>query len=132
MIEPRIACYESRKNMLTVVLILNLLISGLCWYGVWRVWQWRRFLAQVTQALTVAERNTDRVLQAAPAAFLQGQINSYQLRNQYQQALLQFQRGKRILALWGMCQFLWQQYTRQPAVGRSSKKNIRKPRVTYL
>lgn len=96
--------------MLTVVLILNLLIAGLCWYVVWRVCQLRRALARATAALAVAERNTYRVLHSAPDAILQGQSKTYQLRGQYQQVLVQLQSVKQILTLLGLVQFVWQQY----------------------
>lgn len=96
--------------MLTVVLILNLLIAGLCWYVVWRVWQLRHALSRVTNALIVAERSTHRVLYQAPEAILRGQSNTYQLRYQYQQVLLQIQKVRQILTLLGLGQMIWRQY----------------------
>lgn len=96
--------------MLTVVLILNLLIAGLCWYGVWRICQLRQALARATAALTLAERSTYNVLHNAPSVILQGQLKTYQLQSQYQQVLRQLQSVKQILTLLGLGQFVWRQY----------------------
>lgn len=114
--------------MLTVVLVLNLLIAGLCWYVAWRVWQLRRALAKVTAALVVAERCTHQVLQGAPDFLMQGQTGAYQLRNQYQQVLLRLQQVKQILSLLGLGQFVWRQYFRRADF---SQLDVNKPEMTY-
>jgi hypothetical protein len=124
--------------MLTGVLILNLLLAGLCWYGVWRIWQLRQALVRATSALTLAERSTHHVLHHAPDAILQGQSKAYELRGQYQQVLLQLQTVKQILTLLGLGQFVWRQYTTgwQSAAraqrSAARKKRNRNRRTTFV
>lgn len=127
----------SDSIMLKVVLILNLLIAGLCWYVVWRVWQLRCALSRVTNALVVAERSTHRVLYRAPEAILQGQSNTYQLRYQYQQVLLQIQQVRQILTLLGLGQVIWRQYRNSWQLSARKQQSpklqrIRKRRLTLF
>lgn len=96
--------------MLTFVLMLNLSIAVLCWYGVWRILQLRRALVGVTKALTAAERSVDQVLQTAPESWLQGQVKLYQLQHHYELALLRLQQVRQILTLLGLGQFVWRRY----------------------
>lgn len=111
--------------MLTIVLILNGLIAGLCWGVVWWFWRWRRKLAQVTAALVVAERQTRQVLENAPQSILQGQAGTQQLQSQYQQALRQLQQIKQIIGLIGLGQFVWRSSIRRAAKQSSMKQSMK-------
>lgn len=108
-----------------IVLILNMLIAGLCWYGVWRIWQWRRALAKVTAALTLIEQDANQLLFGAVAAVRQGQTGTAQVRQQYQQILVRVQQVQQMVALLGVGRLAWQQYERrfaQNPVGKGSVK----------
>lgn len=105
--------------MVTVVLIFNVLIALLCLYVAWRVWQLRRALANIANALTVAERSTHNVLANAPNAIGQRQQGIYHLRRQYQQIEVYLQQVQKILSLLGLGQVVWQWYARNPSMGRS-------------
>lgn len=116
MIEPKVnwcnpdfSPPDAKVHMVTIVVILNGCIACLCWYGVWRIWRLRQALVRVTTALTVAERNTHRVLQDAPDFWEQGQIGTAELRLRYQTLLLRFQQVRQILTLLGFGQLFWRQ-----------------------
>ena len=106
--------------MVTVIIVLNLLIAGVCLYVSWRLWQMRSALANAADVLTVAEQNTRRVLQNAPQAIVQGQVGTYELRQHYQRLTLQLRQVQQILALVGLGQVAWQQYHRYRGSRRSA------------
>jgi hypothetical protein len=99
--------------MVTVVVVLNLLISLLCLYGAWWVWNLRRSLAAATKVLTDAERSTYAVLHGAPNAISQGQLGSRGLRDRYQQLELQLQQVQKVLGLLGLVQSFWRSQSRR-------------------
>ena len=98
--------------MVTVVVILNLLITLLCLYVAWRMWQLRRVLAKATDALIAAEHSTHKVLNDAPEFVLRGQTGVAHLRKQYLRAAVQLQKAQQILTLLGLGQFVWKRYGR--------------------
>lgn len=105
--------------MVTVLVAVNLLIAGVCLYVAWRLWQVRSALATAADVLTVAERNTRRVLQNAPQAIVQGQVGTYELRQHYQRLMIQLRQVQQVLALVGLGQVAWQQYHRHHEARRS-------------
>ncbi|HBB30924.1 MAG TPA: hypothetical protein DDZ80_28100 [Cyanobacteria bacterium UBA8803] len=94
-------------NMLTVVVILNVLISLLCFYAAWRIWKLRRALAIAADAISSAERNTHKVLNGAPTAIERGQSGVGGLRERYQQLEIQWQRVEQVLTLLVVLQRIW-------------------------
>jgi len=92
--------------MVTVVVVLNVLISLLCLYVAWQVWNLRRTLAAVVDAITIAERNTYNLLQGAPNAISKGQLGVHGLRERYQQLELQLQQVQKVLTGLGLLQSL--------------------------
>lgn len=102
--------------MLTVVLILNCVLAAFCFYIAWQVWQFRKAIAQATEALTLAEQATQATLQDAPDAILQGQIGSHQLRQSYRQLEGQLRQVEKVLSLLGSLQGLlhWRRGLRLP------------------
>ena len=92
--------------MVTIVVVLNVLISLLCLYVAWQVWNLRRTLAAVVDALTIAERNTYAVLHGAPNAIYKGQLGVHGLRERYQQLELQLQQVQKVLTVLGLLQSL--------------------------
>lgn len=112
--------------MVTVVVVLNVLISLLCLYVAWQVWNLRRTLAAVTEVLNNAERSTYLVLHGAPQAISQGQLGVHGLRESYQQLDLQLQKVQQVLALLGLLQNVWRSARRRSL--RSPSRRLRRPR----
>ena len=90
--------------MLQVVVILNVLISLLCIYVAWQVWNLRRTLAAAAVVLSDVERNTYAVLHGAPNAISQGQLGVHGLRERYQQLEVQLQKLQQVLILLSLIQ----------------------------
>ena len=61
--------------MVTVVVIINMLMSLMLFYVAWRVWQLKRRLVKIADTLTAAERSTHAVLHRAPNAIYKSQQN---------------------------------------------------------
>ncbi|NJR64157.1 MAG: hypothetical protein HC772_00585 [Leptolyngbyaceae cyanobacterium CRU_2_3] len=99
--------------MVTVVVLINLLISLLCLYVARKVWRIGRKLSKVADALTLAERRTYAVLSSAPRAITRTQGGTSQLRQRYRQLELQLQKAQEVLALTGLSQLVWQWYARR-------------------
>ena len=92
--------------MVTIVVVLNVLISLVCLYVAWQVWNLRRTLVAVVDALTIAERNTYAVLHGAPNAIYKGQLGVHGMRERYQQLELQLQQVQQVLTVLGLLQSL--------------------------
>ncbi|HEY9749028.1 MAG TPA: hypothetical protein V6C63_10135 [Allocoleopsis sp.] len=110
--------------MVATVVVINLLISIFCLYAAWQIWQLRRTLAQVANALTDYERNTHNVLYGAPPGILQGQKGVRQLRQQYQNLALQLQKVQQILGLVSLGQGVWRKQMRRSQRPRTQKKRF--------
>ncbi|MGB7443689.1 MAG: hypothetical protein WA919_21710 [Coleofasciculaceae cyanobacterium] len=104
--------------MLTVVVILNFLISLFCLYVSWRVWKLRRVLRQTTNVLTAAERSVYKVLHVAPPAISQGQLGVQGLRERYQQLQIQLQMVRQVLTILSMVQGLYRTTQGRKTVAR--------------
>ena len=89
-----------------VVVALNVLISLLCCYVTWQLWNVRRALAIAADAVANAERDTYNVLHGAPQAIAQGQVGVRGLRVSYQRLEMQLQRIQQVLALLSLIQSL--------------------------
>lgn len=92
--------------MVMVVVVINLTIALLGFYLTWQVWRLRQAFSQAADALTVAERNTHRVLHKAPEAILRGQLSTQELRRTYQQLQPKVRQAKQALALLNLSQTL--------------------------
>jgi hypothetical protein len=114
------------NGMVFTVLIINLGISGLCWYGVWQLVKIRRSLVIAVQGLDIAEQNTHAVLHGAPLAIARGQIGVYQLRQQYRRLELQLQKVQMLLSLlsWGQMAWLRLSPGRRQRRSRWAKKSM--------
>lgn len=99
--------------MLTVVVILNLLISLFGFYLAWRIWKLRRVLAAAADIVARAEQSTYRVLHGAPQAISRGQIGVHGLKKRYQQLEFQLQRVQRVLMVLGFIQKTYQSRRRR-------------------
>ncbi|HEY9741048.1 MAG TPA: hypothetical protein V6C90_11210 [Coleofasciculaceae cyanobacterium] len=112
--------------MFQLVVVLNVLISLLCLYVAWQVWNLRRALATAVDVLTNVERSTYAVLNGAPNAISQGQLGVHGLRERYQQLELQLQQVQQVLTVLGLIQSVWSSALRRG--GKSSlSRRLRRP-----
>lgn len=115
--------------MLILVIALNVLIALGCLFVAWQLWQIRRTLSQVADALLIYERNTHDVLYGAPEAILQGQTGTHQLRQQYQTLAPQLQKFQQLLSLLGLGLSLWQRRPLPLRRPTSRKRGFRRSRI---
>lgn len=108
--------------MVTLVVILNLIISVLCLYVARQVWNVRLALAAATKALTDAERNTHKTLSGAPNAISQGQLGVKGMRESYQQLEVQLQQVQRVVVLLGLVQKIWSGQSRRVRRPKANSK----------
>ncbi len=94
--------------MITVVIVLNVLISLLCLYVAWYLWNLRRALAVAADVLTLFDRDTHNVLHRAPNAISQGQFGVRAMRGNYRQLETQLKQIQQVLALLSLVQRLLQ------------------------
>ncbi len=88
--------------MLTIVLVINALLTLICLLCAWQVWKLRRTLRKVAETLASVERSTHNLLHGAPDAILKGQMGTAQLRDRYAQLGPQLHRAQQALRLVGM------------------------------
>ena len=85
--------------MFYIVIALNLLISLLCLFVAFQVWQLRRTLSRVADSLISAEKETHAVLHPAPDSIIKGQRGTSALRRQYRSLMRQVSQLQQILAI---------------------------------
>ncbi|HEY9668935.1 MAG TPA: hypothetical protein V6C91_19150 [Coleofasciculaceae cyanobacterium] len=90
--------------MLVIVVVFNVLLSLLCLYVAWQIWNIRRALAVTAELVSLFERNTYNVLHGAPEGISQGQLGVKGLRGSYQNLETQVQQLQRVLLLLGLIQ----------------------------
>ena len=93
--------------MLTAVVIINLLISGVCFYIAAKVWKIRRTIARLEIRIAAIERCSSNVLSMSPDFLGKRQQGTRKLRRRYQQLELQLQQVQQLLGLLGLGRMLW-------------------------
>ncbi len=93
--------------MLTAVVIINLLISVVCFYIAAKVWKIRRTIARLEIRIAAIERCSSNVLSKSPDFLGKRQQGTRQLRRRYQQLELQLQQVQQLLGLLGLGRMLW-------------------------
>ncbi|OCR01682.1 hypothetical protein BCD67_13735 [Oscillatoriales cyanobacterium USR001] len=93
--------------MLTAVLMINLLISLICFYMARQVWQVKRTLDRVEKTAIAMERRTHKVLSQAPSSIAKGEKRTRKLRQQYQKLESQAQKLQQIFSFLTLGQTLW-------------------------
>ena len=93
--------------MLTGVVIINLLISLVCFYIAARVWKIRRTIALFEVRIAAIERCSSNVLGKSPNFFAKRQQRARELRVHYQQLELQLQQVQQLLGLLGLGRRFW-------------------------
>jgi hypothetical protein len=99
--------------MVTIVVLINTMISLLLLYVAWRIWQLRRWLANIANIFIAADRSSYAVLHEAPKAIYKRQENIYKTRLLNQTLQLQIQQLRQIFGLLLLGQQLWRRYFHQ-------------------
>lgn len=99
--------------MLTAVVIINLLISLVCFYIAAKVWKIRGTIARLELRITAMERCSSNVLSTSPDFLAKRQQGTHQLRRRYQQLELQLQQVQQLLGLVGLGRMLWSRRDRR-------------------
>ena len=98
--------------MLSAVVIINLLISLVCFYIAAKVWKIRRTIARFEIRIAAIERCSSNVLSTSPGFLGKRQQGVRQLRWRYQQLVLQLQQVQQLLGLLGLGRMLWRRRDR--------------------
>ena len=93
--------------MLAAVVIINVLISLVCFYIAGKLWLLRRTIALFEARITAMNRCTSYVLRKSPNFFANKQQLAHQWRRDYQQLELQLQQVQQLLGLLGLGRMLW-------------------------
>jgi hypothetical protein len=93
--------------MLTAVVIINLMISLVCFYIAARVWKIRRTIALFEVRIAAIDRCSSNVLRKSPDFLAKRQQGVHQLRRNYLQLELQLQQVQQLLGLLGLGRRLW-------------------------
>lgn len=93
--------------MVTVVVVINILISLILLYVARRVWQLKKQLAFIADRLTAYERNTHAVLCNAPENISAGQRGIHNLRQGNQGLQVQIQQVRQIVSLLFLGRRVW-------------------------
>ncbi|MEG4065858.1 hypothetical protein QUA42_00655 [Microcoleus sp. Pol11C2] len=99
--------------MLNAVVIINILISVVCFYIAARVWKIRRTIARLELRIAAIERCSRNVLSTTPDFLGKRQQGTRQLRRRYQQLELQLQQVQQLLGLLGLGRMLWSRRDRR-------------------
>ncbi|NEU75152.1 hypothetical protein PI95_021970 [Hassallia byssoidea VB512170] len=110
--------------MVTVIVIINLLISLILLYIARRVWQLKKRLANIANRLTAAERCTHAVLDKAPSNISIRQQNIHNLRQGNQSIQVQIQQVRQIFSLLLVGQQIHGRYFVKLGLGTKFKKKI--------
>ena len=98
--------------MLTAVVIINLLISVVCFNIAAKVGKIRRVIAGFEMRIAAMERRSSKVLRNSPDFLAKRQQGTRQLRRRYQQLELQLQQVQQLLGLLGLGRTLWRKRDR--------------------
>ncbi|MEG5036309.1 hypothetical protein [Microcoleus sp. AT3-D2] len=99
--------------MLTAVVIINLLISLVCFYIAAKVWKIRRTIARLEIRIAAIERCSSNILSTSPDFLCKRQQGTRQLRGRYQQLELQLEQVQQVLGLLGLGRMLWSRRNRR-------------------
>lgn len=85
--------------MVTIVVVINILISLILFYCTWQMWQLRRRLFKLTKFFIKCDRNSYALLHRRPEAIYLGMQNLNNLRQNNQSLQVKLRQIKQILAL---------------------------------
>ncbi|AFY32920.1 hypothetical protein [Calothrix sp. PCC 7507] len=96
--------------MVTVVVVINTLISLALLYIAWRVWKLKQRLGRIADRLTAYERRSHAVLSKVPENIYTSEQNIYTLQQKNQAFQMQIQQVRQILSLLLLGRQIWQRY----------------------
>lgn len=114
--------------MVTVVIVINLLISLICLLVAKQVWKLRKKLAKAADGIFSAERKTYKALHGAPPKIYKGQQGISKLHQKYDRLELQRQKLQKVLGLVNMVQKVWQGTL---SMGGNKKREARRQKAKY-
>lgn len=85
--------------MVTIVVVINIIISLILFYCTWQMWQLRRRLFRLTKFFIKCDRNSYALLHRRPEAIYLGMQNLNNLRQNNQSLQVKLRQIKQILAL---------------------------------
>lgn len=85
--------------MLIFVIAVNLSLTVLNFYVVYRLWRWRQYLLQINLTLERVESYCDRFLSPAPEVMRQAQSSSQHIRQCYAQLEQSLEQIQSILGI---------------------------------
>lgn len=85
--------------MVTIVVVINIIISLILFYCTWQMWQLRRRLFRLTKFFIKCDRNSYALLHRRPEAIYLGMQNLKNLRHNNQSLQVKLRQIKQILAL---------------------------------
>ena len=95
-------------GLVVVVLLINGSLALACFYGAWRLWQWRSDLVQLRGTIGDAEQQLQQALAKAPLMLLQGQLELVTVRQRYVLPWqVRLQQTQRAIALVSFAISLW-------------------------
>ncbi|MGM3308550.1 hypothetical protein ACSQ6I_21670 [Anabaena sp. WFMT] len=100
--------------MVTVVVLINILISLILLYVARQVWRIKQKLGIIADRLNSYERVSHAVLYTAPENIYTGQQEIYNLRQKHLKLKLQIQQVQQILSLVVLGRKMWQRSFWQP------------------
>ncbi len=97
--------------MLVFVVFCNCLLAILNCYLAFRLWKIYRFLVKVTKTLTKVEGRTHYILKRVPVGIINRQLQTYQLRQRYQELTRKLQQLQKIVRLVNLGFRLWRRFS---------------------
>lgn len=98
--------------MLVGVVIINVLISLVCFYMAAKMWKVRRKIERFETRITAMNRCIRNVLIRSPNFLAKRQQGARQLRRNYLELELQLQQVRQLLGLMGLGRMLWRRRDR--------------------
>ncbi len=106
--------------MVTLVVIINTLLSIILLYVAWRVWKIKEVFASIANKFTDWERGAYNGLNPTPDKIYSGQQSIYQLRQKNRSLKLQIEKAQQIMGLLLVGRQIWRRSL--PLLGSKARK----------
>jgi hypothetical protein len=101
---------ENESSMVTIVVLINTLMSLLLLYIAWRVWKLKQWIGSIADQLNTYEHNAHALLYQAPEKIDISQEKIYSLRQRNQRLQVQIQQVRQIISLLLLLKGFWGRY----------------------
>ena len=98
--------------MLTIVLVINLLLAGLCLGVAWQVWRLKQALGQVADTLIEVEQTAHPVLYGAPQSIAESYQRVEEVCDRIRLVEPQLRRARQAIKLVAWQRQLWRRSSR--------------------